>query len=70
MQTKGHKEAAKSLRGTTENPTALLGQFAGFLAENENIPRSKAPGLVHSQLLFTLVLNMIVGLSTQDPLTI
>ena len=48
LQSKGHGEAAPTLKVESDNHIALLGQFAGFLANHDHVPLNKASGILNA----------------------
>ncbi|KAM2786570.1 hypothetical protein PS2_007446 [Malus domestica] len=45
LQAKNHGEAAQASTGEGNNHTALLGKFAGFLADHDHVSQDLAPGI-------------------------
>ncbi|KAM2594699.1 hypothetical protein TB1_043687 [Malus domestica] len=49
LQTKNHGKAAQTSNGEGNKQTALLGHFAGFLADHDHVPRDAVPGCSHQE---------------------
>ncbi|KAM1066955.1 hypothetical protein EV2_022861 [Malus domestica] len=48
LQGKGHGGALYGQSNQGSNHTAMLGQFASFLAGNEKVPHDEAPGILEA----------------------